>query len=166
MPSEEEIREAAERLRQAAPNDEAVRKRIDELAGRMTADGEVPPLILRREELVFSAGGHSVTIKLAPLLGLGEKGLVPLLLWGILLKLHDLETSFRAVVKRSEERADEVLKLTGDPANLVDHVRGVLAKLGVEAPGAIATAAKGTIAPPRPPDTEERKLGGNRRGAG
>ena len=36
----------------------------------------------------------------------GESAVVGLLLWGVLLKLHDLELDFRKAIERGEKRAD------------------------------------------------------------
>lgn len=109
--------------------------RSEELeAPPMTESREIPPLIVRRDALVFSVGDRSVTVKLSALLEKGDGAVVGLLLWGILLTLHDLETDFRRAIEAGEKRAGEALGLAQDPGKLLDHVAGALEKLGIPLP--------------------------------
>ena len=102
--------------------------------GRMTETREIPPLIVRRDALVFSAGDQSVTVKLSALMEKGEGAVFGLLLWGVLLKLHDLELDFRRALDAGEKRADEALSLANDPGALLGHITTALSKMGVELP--------------------------------
>lgn len=112
---------------------QAEQPKTDE-ARPMTETREIPPLILRRDSLVFSAGEKSVTVKLSALMEAGENAVVGLLLWGLLLKLHDLELDFRRAIEFGEKRASEAMAFTNDPSAIFEHVQGALKKLGVELP--------------------------------
>lgn len=117
-------------------------------AVRMVETQKIPPLVVRQgTNLVFTAGEKSVEIRLSALMEKGEGAVLGLLLWGILLTLHDLETDFRRAIERGEKRADDALSLANDPGALLGHLSGALEKLGIEMPAGGLTGVLSSSGP-------------------
>lgn len=91
-----------------------------------------PPLIVGPDRLTFSVGRQSAQVQLGPLLAQGEKQMVPLLLYGLVLSLHDIGESLRAALALSEREIQRGREMQAGGA--VDVVIQQLEKLGIPLP--------------------------------
>lgn len=123
--------------------DEAPESIPVETAERLSETREIAPLLVGRDRLTFSAGRRSVHVELEPLIKAGEPALVPTLLYGIVLKLHDIDTSFRRALEMSAgavARAEAMQK-----GGALDTLVPLFERLGIDLPAVFRDAAPPSV---------------------
>ncbi|MCP4868272.1 MAG: hypothetical protein GY898_06090 [Proteobacteria bacterium] len=101
----------------------------------LSAVEDIPPLYVSRERLTFHAHGKVVHIPLDELMERGDSAAVPLLLYGLVLKLQDIDASMRTLAGIATAQAERVQELQGGGAQQIvgDVVKG-LREMGVFPP--------------------------------
>lgn len=99
-----------------------VAERLEDPRNRPPA-GEVPPVTVGREQLSFFAGGRLHHVRLEELTQLGDGAIVPLLLYGMLVKLHDVDCSLRRIASASEKSMERIEGATQASPIIADVIR-------------------------------------------
>lgn len=96
-------------------------------AGPLTASEDLPPLLISRDRLTFYAGGKAVHVPLDKLVEAGNTAAVPLLLYGLILKVNDLDLAFRELLRMASEQQarSEFLQGGGAQQAIADVVKGL-----------------------------------------
>jgi hypothetical protein len=96
-----------------------------------------PALLISPESLLFSAGDVSTNLTLAQVMqaAIASKNPVGLLLYGVILKVSDVDKSLRAIVRMGDAQRERVEGMTAEPGKLIDEVVTALQRLGFPVPG-------------------------------
>ncbi len=96
-----------------------------------------PALLISPESLTFSAGDTSTNLTLDQVMQAAaqSKNPVGLLLYGVILKVNDVDKSLRAIVNLGNAQRQRVEGMTAEPGKLIAEVVTALQKLGFPTPG-------------------------------
>jgi hypothetical protein len=110
-----------------------------------------PALLISPESLMFSAGDVSTNLTLDQVMqaAIASKNPVGLLLYGVILKVNDVDMSLRAIVNLGNAQRERVEGMTAEPGKLIGEVVTALQKLGFPDPSA------------QPPEPVEHPARGN-----
>lgn len=117
---------------------------MDETEDPKTAEEKPKPaLSVARDKLTFVAGDRAASLPLLSLIRAGERGATGLLLYGVILKLSDIDASLRRLVGIAEGQAQRVEVSRTEIPDAIDRAFAHLRELGFPVPAPPARRGDG-----------------------